>query len=575
MSTLPSARQIEGMVMNCFAKLLPRLRPLSVFTLTCFAFLFHTRAVGQTTLQAISEFSNINAGTVPYYIDNQRGALAINASIEANRDKFARATATFTGSTGDYDLTLTSLRELDGESTYRVYINNQLVGSSTNSTTATDYAPQNHVFNGVTIANGATIAVESNSVSNGKVPENGAFAYARGRWTTLEISGNGVTPTEDSVSGINFPTVVSPASSYTVDIPYTATTSRDVVAIIHDPSGAYVDAQKMTVSAGSGIATITIDLSSALSVGSGYEWRARIREVGGDWTTNIGPGANVDFAVAAASAELGRLAVVADGNYRDSDDICATPVSLALLKCFGLDDRLVHYSHSCDLIPGPNDPGGADREEEMQISCDGSDLRWGPFENVNKYYNCITERSAMVQDLKNAINTSTASDPLWIVEAGEPDVIYDAMVAASSSARANVFIITHHPANDAGDNHDLSDIEALPGYVSSNTRRIPNQNPLLKKPLAQWHWARDHTDTRIQWLWERGYHAQTPQMNYTYIVGDFDCSDAGMVYFWATGRWMKLARWINSRRSFKTTSRLVSRLTKRCSSMTLVLRIRR
>ena len=46
----------------------------------------------------------------------------------------------------------------------------------------------------------------------------------------------------------------------------------------------------------------------------------------------------------------GRLAVVADGNSPDPDDLGGTAVTIALLRSAGLEDRLVHYSHSCDLV---------------------------------------------------------------------------------------------------------------------------------------------------------------------------------------------------------------------------------
>ncbi|MGB5419374.1 MAG: hypothetical protein WBN21_11150, partial [Algibacter sp.] len=46
----------------------------------------------------------------------------------------------------------------------------------------------------------------------------------------------------------------------------------------------------------------------------------------------------------------GRIAIVADGNSPDPDDLGGTAISLALLRAAGLEDRLVHYSHSCDLV---------------------------------------------------------------------------------------------------------------------------------------------------------------------------------------------------------------------------------
>lgn len=237
-------------------------------------------------------------------------------------------------------------------------------------------------------------------------------------------------------------------------------------------------------------------------------------------------------------AQEGRVAIVTDGNYRDTDDMCATPVTLALIAATGNADRLVHYSHSCDLVPAKKDAGVGDearREAAMQESCDGTAKLWGPFRGVRKYFNCMREKEAAVEDLAKAVSASSEESPLTIIEAGEPDIIYEAMLAAPVGARAHVKIVTHHKHNDRGDFHDLADIEALPGYRQENTLRIPNQNDQLKTPLKTWQWARDHESEKINWLWERGEKAQSKEWGYRGIIGDFDCSDAGMVYFWIFG----------------------------------------
>lgn len=238
------------------------------------------------------------------------------------------------------------------------------------------------------------------------------------------------------------------------------------------------------------------------------------------------------------AAGEGRIAVVADGNYRDTDDVCGTPVSMAILHSLGLADKLVHYSHSCDITPAGKDAGQgqeAEREKMMAISCEGTADRWGAFPNVTKYYNCKREYDAAVGDLKKAINASTHANLLYIIEAGEPDVIYDAMVAANQAKRGFVRIITHHPHNDRGDKYDLTDIEAIAGINSKMVIRIPDQNAGLKNDLSDWHWARDHEDYRITWLWDRGEVAEDRSWGYKGIRGSFDCSDAGMIWFWATG----------------------------------------
>ncbi|MCG8700269.1 MAG: hypothetical protein MI922_19605, partial [Bacteroidales bacterium] len=74
------------------------------------------------TLSAIKDFPNFNVnGFVPAYIDNQRGALAVNAA--KHKDKWAAAIATFNGESATYDITMTSMLETDGECSYKVKVN--------------------------------------------------------------------------------------------------------------------------------------------------------------------------------------------------------------------------------------------------------------------------------------------------------------------------------------------------------------------------------------------------------------------------------------------------------------------
>ena len=137
--------------------------------------------------RALTDFDELGDGTVPYYKDNPRDALAINAANPDHREVFARATTTFEGSSGEYDVTITALGELDGECEYRFLVNGQVVGTAVNNSVSTDYAIQQHVFSNINIPANAEIAVESNSVTNGLIPEGDITAYARGRWRTLTI----------------------------------------------------------------------------------------------------------------------------------------------------------------------------------------------------------------------------------------------------------------------------------------------------------------------------------------------------------------------------------------------------
>ena len=251
---------------------------------------------------------------------------------------------------------------------------------------------------------------------------------------------------------------------------------------------------------------------------------------------------NLSTTETVASANAGpdtkaRIAVVADGNSPDPDDIGGTAVTLAILKAMGAEDQLVYYSHSCDLVRN-NTRISAEmelqRQEMMQESCDGTAEKWGGFDHIT-FYNCRTQKTTAVNKLRDAINASSATDPLAIIEAGEPDIIYDAISAATASKRQYVTIVTHHIANDeSADEEEKNLSNLIQEFTTINVARIPDQNTLLHTDISTWYWARDHEDARINWLWTQGKIAeQDPVVGFQ--SGYFDCSDAGMVYYQLTG----------------------------------------
>ena len=229
----------------------------------------------------------------------------------------------------------------------------------------------------------------------------------------------------------------------------------------------------------------------------------------------------------------GRLAILADGNSPDPDDLGGTAVSLALLRAAGLEDRLVHYSHSCDLVK--NQPNISTREERerhalMQSSCDITARRWGGFDALT-FFDAKWQLDETIQDLCIAINASTEGDPLWIVEAGEPDVIGMALAATSKELHKYIKVVTHHQANDnAGDLYTWQQILDF----GVQEVRIPDQNTHLKVNIEKWDWARDHFDTRIQQVWLQGKIAEIDNV-VKFQKHKWDCSDAGMVLYWITG----------------------------------------
>ncbi|WP_343853475.1 hypothetical protein [Algoriphagus jejuensis] len=228
----------------------------------------------------------------------------------------------------------------------------------------------------------------------------------------------------------------------------------------------------------------------------------------------------------------GRIAIVADGNSPDPDDLGGTGVSLALLRAAGLSGRLVHYSHSCDLVRGDRISEKAEKERHhlMQLACDLTARRWGGYDSL-VFYDALWQQKETVSDLAKAIDASSAADPLWIVEAGEPDIIGMALSESDPEKHRFVKVITHHPANDdAGDFYSWAQILDF----GVEEVRIPDQNINLKVDLPQWDWAKDHPDPRLQWIWLLGKMAEVDDV-VKFQKGKWDCSDAGMVLYWITG----------------------------------------
>jgi hypothetical protein len=386
-------------------------------------------------------FPNITAGAVPYYVDNGNDALAIAANVVENRVGFARASRTFDGPTGTYDVTITTLTEEDGESTYRMLVNGVQVATFENPfiydppDSPQDLLPHTHTWFGISIPNGATIAIESNADTNGQIPEAGGTAWARGRWRQIEL-----------------------------------TTST---SLIKPPPG--------------------------------------------------------------------RIAYVADGNSPDPDDIGANAVVFGLFAGSNLRDRLVHFSHSCDLNPFSNTgssqsidaPNELRRQNYLHQTAGEGIGFFGPFPNLVDYYNCRTEQAAAVNDLKNAINASSVADPLWIIEAGEPDIIGYALQAADANKRQFVHVISHHPANDnSGDFFTWAQILAF----GVTDHQIGDQNVGLQVLISSglWDWAENHPRPEIVWILDQLKYAEADGV-VGFQTNKYDCSDAGMVYWWITG----------------------------------------
>ena len=142
---------------------------------------------GATVFSAIKDFNRGPVkGFVPNYIDKSRNALAINAA--QFRDKKSAAEMQYKGDPGEFDIALTTMTEMDGESTYELSVNGKRIGSFQNPAARRDYEKITKVFPKVALQAGNKIRVVFNTTSNRKVKDGGGFGFSRGRWTGIAIA---------------------------------------------------------------------------------------------------------------------------------------------------------------------------------------------------------------------------------------------------------------------------------------------------------------------------------------------------------------------------------------------------
>lgn len=172
------------------------MKKIRVFSIFIFALVF-AMAVIQTgcqskadcepfTVSAIDEFGATQKdGYVPFYIHRGVDALAVNS--EEYENEYAFAVYTFSKKSGEYEIKITTVLEDDGESTYKLFINDKQVAQVQNEESDVNYVERVYSFGKFKLHQADVIGIAFNNVSNEKIPEDESFAFARGRWKNLII----------------------------------------------------------------------------------------------------------------------------------------------------------------------------------------------------------------------------------------------------------------------------------------------------------------------------------------------------------------------------------------------------
>ncbi len=227
----------------------------------------------------------------------------------------------------------------------------------------------------------------------------------------------------------------------------------------------------------------------------------------------------------------GRIAFSSDGNYNDEDDWGAFPVAIAILDSFGVTDKLVHVDY-CNIL-AENDPRFY---REMCESVSGSVRKYNISRSI--LFDCQKDLEGAIVSIKNAINASSADNPLYYVLAGPMEVPFLGIEKSDPAKRKYVYCISHSRWNDGYTNsdralHKHNKRDVIPSGI--NWIQVKDGNPNLAHPGGvgrkstpeQWslyQWLRDSRDSRLNWIFTR-LEAELRA----------DISDSTMTFFLLTG----------------------------------------
>ncbi len=223
---------------------------------------------------------------------------------------------------------------------------------------------------------------------------------------------------------------------------------------------------------------------------------------------------------APALAEFpGRLAISADGNDHDRDDIGASPMTLAIIAKAGLRQKLVHFEYNNHIWSSYNSA----QQQDMTASVVGAASRFGFPSNI--FYSAISNPSAAYDHLATEISKSSSSDPLYILAMGPMETVCQGIRRSDAFKRQYVTVVSHSTWNDAHQHNGSCTWGDLPS-TGVRAIHISDQNSnLATSNQADVAWLANHADADLRWVWSR----MRIGLSWQVIA---DVSDAGEVWSW-------------------------------------------
>jgi len=254
----------------------------------------------------------------------------------------------------------------------------------------------------------------------------------------------------------------------------------------------------------------------------------------------------------------GRIVISCDGNEHDNDDWSATPLSLAVLASQGLQNKLALYVYS-DHVWGSNQErgivNGLNAYQQMELSALGAQ-KWFGFTKTN-FICAVDDPEKAYNAIRDEINKSSASNPLFLIEAGPMQMVGEAINRANKSKLKYVTLISHSPWNDQHadkpyewEHHSGWTLEKIKEQFCAPEKgglkcvHILNQNggpgyTGIKAPKSEFEWLNTSQYKDKAPYYQRGSWDWLYSRLHLYIEcrgGEiFDASDAGMAVYLVTG----------------------------------------
>ena len=226
-----------------------------------------------------------------------------------------------------------------------------------------------------------------------------------------------------------------------------------------------------------------------------------------------------------------RFAVCHDGNYNDKDDIGAIAMVEALIWKAGVQNDLVHLSHSSHV--GAN---WSNQYEAMKVSANRGAWLYGiPFDKI--WDDHWSAGLGSMYHLANEINLSSPTNRLTILQGGPWEMMARSFDLSNPAKHKYVDIVSHSVWNDnyQYDPSHRNKVSFFAQYFSSNSPLYGYDRPTYKKIHDQN--ATAFTSNINDWGWMT-LSLRTQFVLWRTIASEYaegDMSDAGMLFYHLTG----------------------------------------